>query len=101
MKCFYVVNYNVEHNINIQYQLIMTTMITKTKTKATNKSNIKMYNMFSNIFSISENVIVSNSKFIRLNNLLRKKGYVVEEVSFCETSKMGGLFRCVTLPLIR
>jgi N-dimethylarginine dimethylaminohydrolase len=61
----------------------------------------EMYDMFSNIFSISKNIIVSNRKFKRLNNLLIQKGYIVEELSFCEISKMGGLLRCATLPLVR
>jgi N-dimethylarginine dimethylaminohydrolase len=61
----------------------------------------EMYNMFPNIFSISNNIIVSDKKFNRLNNLLIKKGYLVEEISFSEVSKMGGLFRCSTLPLLR
>ena len=64
-------------------------------------SENEMYNMFSNIFSISNNIIISDVKFSRLNNLLITKGYNVETISFSETSKMGGLFRCATLPLER
>ena len=60
-----------------------------------------MYSMFPNIFSISKNIIVSDKKFNRLNNLLIQKGYLVEELSFSEVSKMGGLLRCSTLPLLR
>ncbi|MBJ04829.1 MAG: amidinotransferase [Flavobacteriales bacterium] len=61
----------------------------------------EMYNMYSNVFSISKDIVVSDIKFKRLNNLLVQKGYKVEEVSFSEVSKMGGLFRCSTLPIIR
>ena len=61
----------------------------------------EMYNMFANIFSIGKNIIVSDQKFKRLNNKLKNKGYVVEEISFSEISKMGGLLRCSTLPLVR
>ena len=61
----------------------------------------EMSNMFSNVFSISKNIIVSEKKFSRLNSVLRAKGYIVEEVVFSEISKMGGLLRCATLPLIR
>jgi len=61
----------------------------------------EMASMFSNIFSISKNVIISEKQFSRLNSLLRLKGYTVEEVCFSEISKMGGLLRCATLPLIR
>ena len=64
-------------------------------------SDNEMYNMFSNIFSISNSDIISDVKFSRLNNLLKLKGYNIECISFVETSKMGGLFRCTTLPLER
>ena len=57
--------------------------------------------MSSNIFSISEKVVVSDSRFERLNNWLRERNFVVEEINYIEISKMGGLFRCSTLPLIR
>ncbi|MEC8460802.1 MAG: arginine deiminase family protein [Pseudomonadota bacterium] len=61
----------------------------------------EMYHMCANVFSISDNVIVSEKTFVRLNAVLRKKGFVVEEVAFSEVAKMGGLFRCATLPLVR
>lgn len=61
----------------------------------------EMYEMNSNVFSISPEVIVSERGFHRLNSLLREMGFTVEEVKFSETSKMEGLLRCVTLPLIR
>ena len=59
------------------------------------------YQLFSNIFSISSDVIVSEKGFTRLNRKLRDKGFTVEEVGFYEIAKMSGLFRCATLPLIR
>tara|TARA_B100001540_G_scaffold196249_1_gene172831 strand:- start:170 stop:1084 length:915 start_codon:yes stop_codon:yes gene_type:complete len=61
----------------------------------------EMYDMNSNIFSISEEVIVSSVDFKRLNKILRKKGFIVEEVSFSEIGKMEGLLRCSTMPLKR
>ncbi len=61
----------------------------------------EMYNMFSNVFSISEEVIVSEQKFTRLNAWLRDKGFTVEEVPYAEISKQEGLLRCSTMPLIR
>ncbi len=60
-----------------------------------------MYNMNSNIFSISERIIVYQPEFVNLNKQLRDKGYSVEEVPYGQVSKMGGLFRCSTMPLIR
>ena len=60
-----------------------------------------MYSMNSNIFSISEEVIVSEKRFLRLNSHLRERGFIVEEVAYSEIAKMSGLFRCSTMPLIR
>lgn len=61
----------------------------------------EMYEMNSNIFSISENVVISEKNFTRLNNWLREQGFTVEEVPYGEISKQGGLLRCTTMPLIR
>jgi len=61
----------------------------------------EMYNMNSNIFSISEDVIISEKNFTRLNTWLRKKGFTVEEVPYAEIAKQEGLLRCSTMPLIR
>lgn len=64
-------------------------------------SKEEMYNMNSNIFSISEDVIISEVHFTRLNTWLREKGFTVEEVPYAEISKQEGLLRCSTMPLIR
>ncbi len=61
----------------------------------------EMYNMNSNVFSINENVVVSEKNFIRLNNWLRENGFTVEEIPYAEIAKQEGLLRCSTLPLIR
>jgi len=61
----------------------------------------EMYNMFSNVFSIDENVVVSEKNFTRLNNWLRANGFIVEEIPYAEIAKQEGLLRCSTLPLIR
>ena len=61
----------------------------------------EMYNMNSNVFSISETVIVSERNFIRLNTWLREQGFTVEEVPYAEIAKQEGLLRCSTMPLIR
>ena len=61
----------------------------------------EMYNMNSNIFSISEDVIISEKNFTRLNTWLREQGFKVEEVPYAEIAKQEGLLRCSTMPLIR
>lgn len=64
-------------------------------------SSDEMYQMFSNVFSISPEVIVSERSFTRLNTWLRNHGFTVEEVPYAEIGKQEGLLRCSTLPLIR
>jgi N-dimethylarginine dimethylaminohydrolase len=61
----------------------------------------EMYNMYSNVFSISEEVVMSEKKFTRLNLWLRNEGFIVEEVPYAKIGKLGGLLRCTTMPLIR
>ncbi len=61
----------------------------------------EMYNMNSNVFSISEEVIISEQNFTRLNTWLRENGFTVEEVPYAEIAKQEGLLRCSTMPLIR
>ncbi len=62
----------------------------------------EMYDMNTNVFSISPSVVVSEERFIRLNNHMRDQwGLTVEAIPYYEISKMGGLLRCSTLPLIR
>ncbi len=64
-------------------------------------SKEEMYNMNSNIFSISEKVVVSEKSFARLNTWLKDQGFVVEEIPYAEIGKQEGLLRCSTLPLMR
>ncbi len=61
----------------------------------------EMYYMFSNVFSIAADVVVSERNFTRLNHWLRENGFTVEEVAYAEIAKQEGLFRCSTMPLIR
>lgn len=61
----------------------------------------EMYQMFSNVFSISPEVIVSEKNFRRLNDWLIDQGFTVEEIPYAEIAKQEGLLRCSTLPLIR
>ena len=61
----------------------------------------EMYRMFSNVFSIAPDVVVSERSFTRLNTWLREHGLTVEEIAYREVGKQGGLLRCSTLPLER
>jgi N-dimethylarginine dimethylaminohydrolase len=62
----------------------------------------EMYFMNANVFSISPTVVVSEQKFARLNEHLENEwGITVERIPYFEISKMGGLLRCSTMPLVR
>ena len=61
----------------------------------------EMRNLNSNFFSISNDIVVSDYRFERLNNILVKNGYKVEKIHYQKIAKMGGLLRCSTLPLNR
>ena len=61
----------------------------------------EMYNMNCNIFSISEDIVVSEVSFERLNNWLEERNINVEKIKYSEISKQEGLLRCSTMPLIR
>ena len=61
----------------------------------------EMYQMYSNVFSISPEIVVSERSFTRLNNWLREQGFTVEEIPYAEIAKQEGLLRCSTLPLVR
>jgi len=61
----------------------------------------EMYQMFSNVFSISNKVVISEKNFTILNTWLREQGFTVEEVPYAEIAKQEGLLRCSTMPLIR
>ena len=61
----------------------------------------EMYNMNCNVFSISENIIVSENNFSRLNEWLTLNGFTVEKINYSEIAKQEGLLRCSTMPLMR
>lgn len=61
----------------------------------------EMYDMNSNFFSISPEVVISDSSFTRLNDQFEKWGLTVEKVKYREVAKMEGLLRCTTMPLRR
>lgn len=62
----------------------------------------EMYWMNPNVFSIAPDVVVSEKNFTRLNNHMREAwGITVEEIPYRNVSRMGGLLRCSTMPLIR
>ena len=61
----------------------------------------EMHKMNSNFLSISPNCVISDISFHRLNTQLENWNITVEKISYKEVSKMGGLFRCSTMPLKR
>lgn len=62
----------------------------------------EMFEMNPNVFSIAPDVVVTDSSFERLNHHLQDQwGIKTEGIPYREISKMGGLLRCSTMPLIR
>jgi N-dimethylarginine dimethylaminohydrolase len=57
--------------------------------------------MFTNILSISKDTVIIEKEFIDLKYWLIEHGFKVIEVNFNQVSKLSGLLRCATLPLIR
>ena len=67
-----------------------------------NVNDEEMFQMFPNVFSLAPDVVVSDQAFTRMNDHFRNEwGITVEEIPYREISKMGGLLRCSTLPLVR
>ena len=67
-----------------------------------NITDEEMFEMNPNIYSSSPEVVVSDHTFTRMNKHLRDVwGFTVEEIPYREVSKMGGLLRCSTMPLVR
>lgn len=64
-------------------------------------SRQEMFNMGCNVFSIDKNIVVSERGLVRINDKLRQAGYIVEEIPYYQISKLEGLLRCSTLPLLR
>ena len=59
------------------------------------------YMLISNLLVISPEVIVSDKRFSKINTWLERNHFLVEKISYKNVSKMSGLFRCSTLPLLR
>lgn len=57
--------------------------------------------MFPNILSVSDNTVIIEKEFIELKYWLSERGFKVVEVPYKQVSKLSGLIRCSTLPLIR
>ncbi|MGC4128791.1 MAG: arginine deiminase family protein [Bergeyella sp.] len=95
-KCIIYKNGFVEES---DYQLILDIFGEENCFHVTDR---EMFEMFPNIFSISPDVVVSDSSFTRLNRFLEDEWNIkVEEIPYREISKMGGLLRCSTMPLVR
>jgi N-dimethylarginine dimethylaminohydrolase len=54
-----------------------------------------------NVFCLDCNTVVMDERNGRIAELLREHGMVVHTLPLAETTKSGGSFRCMTLPLLR
>ena len=55
----------------------------------------------SNLLHLDPDTLLIDPRFTRLAGLLRQQGYQLLDVPMHHVGKMGGLFRCTTLPLLR
>ena len=55
----------------------------------------------SNLLHLTPDTLLIDPRFQRLSQILRGMGYELIEVPMHHVGKMGGLFRCTTLPLLR
>jgi len=54
-----------------------------------------------NLLHLSPDTLLIDPGFTRVAGLLRKEGYRIVECPMDKVGRMGGLFRCTTLPLLR
>ncbi len=64
-------------------------------------NQFEMYHMYPNIISLAPDLVITDSTFERLNQILNNQGIKTLNVNYLEVSKLGGLFRCSTMPLAR
>lgn len=55
----------------------------------------------SNLLHVAPDVVLMDPRFKRLGEALRNRGYRLIDCPMDQVGKMGGLFRCTTLPLLR
>jgi N-dimethylarginine dimethylaminohydrolase len=54
-----------------------------------------------NVFCVDPRTVVADERNERVAALLAARGFEVHLLPFAETTKIGGAFRCMTLPLVR
>jgi len=55
----------------------------------------------SNLLHLDPDTLLIDPQFKRLSGILSDRGYRLLQVQMDQVGKMGGLFRCTTLPLLR
>ncbi|MDO5035567.1 MAG: amidinotransferase [Porphyromonas sp.] len=61
----------------------------------------EMYEMNTNVFSISPTCVIIDETFTRLRDWLERRGISCIGIPYRQVSKLGGLLRCTTQPLYR
>jgi N-dimethylarginine dimethylaminohydrolase len=64
-------------------------------------SSDEQFDLATNVFALGYDKLIVDSRNRRVNDELDSKGYRLIELDFRETSKIGGAFRCATMPLRR
>ncbi len=61
----------------------------------------EQFDLATNVFAVNTSTLVADPRNKRVNIELARLGFDIRELDFTETTKIGGAFRCATMPLIR
>jgi N-dimethylarginine dimethylaminohydrolase len=61
----------------------------------------QFFKMYPNVLSLAKDTVIIEREFIELKYWLEDRNFKVVEVNFNQISKLSGLLRCCTLPLVR
>lgn len=64
-------------------------------------TNKEMFDMNTNVFSISKNKVIIDETFTRLDETMKNWGIETIKIPYRKVSLLGGLLRCTTMPLRR
>lgn len=61
----------------------------------------EQFDLATNVFALNPKKLVADRRNYRVSNMLRSLSFEVIELDFTHTTRIGGSFRCATLPLLR
>ena len=61
----------------------------------------EQFDLATNVFALGPKRVIADVRNRRVNDALKQRGFDVIELEFSHTTRIGGSFRCATLPLSR